>query len=94
MSDIKKPGWKTLPIASVMEPGSSKRYKTGDWRAFKPIIDRNKCIKCLMCWMFCPEPAIVRTENGVEVNYDFCKGCGICATECPAKAIKMVEEGT
>jgi Pyruvate/2-oxoacid:ferredoxin oxidoreductase delta subunit len=29
----------------------------------------------------------------VEIDYDYCKGCGICANECPAKAIAMVEEG-
>jgi pyruvate ferredoxin oxidoreductase delta subunit len=28
----------------------------------------------------------------VEVNYDYCKGCGICAQECPVKAISMVPE--
>jgi 2-oxoisovalerate ferredoxin oxidoreductase delta subunit len=34
----------------------------------------------------------VRQEKWVEVNYDYCKGCGICAHECPTKAITMVEE--
>jgi Pyruvate/2-oxoacid:ferredoxin oxidoreductase delta subunit len=29
----------------------------------------------------------------VEIDYDYCKGCGVCANECPAKAITMVEEG-
>jgi Pyruvate/2-oxoacid:ferredoxin oxidoreductase delta subunit len=28
-----------------------------------------------------------------EPNLDFCKGCGICAHECPRKAITMVSEG-
>jgi Pyruvate/2-oxoacid:ferredoxin oxidoreductase delta subunit len=36
--------------------------------------------------------AIVRNEKGVEINYDYCKGCGICAKECPKQAIKMMEE--
>ena len=26
------------------------------------------------------------------IDYDYCKGCGICAEECPAKCIVMVEE--
>jgi len=28
----------------------------------------------------------------VKIDYDYCKGCGICAQECPAKAIRMVDE--
>ncbi|MFZ8855432.1 MAG: 4Fe-4S binding protein, partial [Thermofilaceae archaeon] len=40
------------------------------------------------------EPAIKRREDdSVEIDYDHCKGCGICANECPVKAIAMVEEG-
>lgn len=94
MNKAEKPGWKNLPMAAIItEPGSSMRYKTGDWRAFKPIIDQEKCTNCLICWIYCPEPAIVQTETKVRVNYDFCKGCGICAEECPVKAITMVEEG-
>jgi pyruvate ferredoxin oxidoreductase delta subunit len=93
MSTKEKPGWKSLPIAAIIpEPGSSMKYKTGDWRAFRPVIDLEKCTGCLLCWIYCPEPAIVQMEKKVKVNYDFCKGCGICAGECPVKAITMVEE--
>jgi pyruvate ferredoxin oxidoreductase delta subunit len=45
-----------------------------------------------LCWIYCPEPSIDRLKDRVEINYDFCKGCGICAAECPVKAIQMVEE--
>jgi len=35
----------------------------------------------------------VKTEAVLDcTNYDFCKGCGICAEECPVKAIEMVKE--
>jgi len=88
-----KPGWKSLPIGAVLpEAGSSVKYKTGDWRAFKPIVNKEKCVNCLLCWIYCPDSAIIRREKWVDVNYDYCKGCGICATECPTKAIEMVEE--
>jgi len=88
-------GWKEIPIGGmILEPGNSVKFKTGDWRAMKPVIDKSKCIKCLMCWTFCPEPAIIRHEdNSVDIDYDFCKGCGICAKVCPRKAITMVPEG-
>jgi len=89
----KKPGWKELPPGAVVtEPGSSRKYKTGDWRAFKPVVEGDKCVNCLLCWVYCPDAAIVRSEKGVEINYDYCKGCGICAKECPKQAIKMMEE--
>jgi len=93
MKSEEKPGWKSLPIGAVLlEPGSSLKYKTGDWRAFRPVVEKEKCVNCLLCWIYCPDAAIVRKEKWVEVNYDYCKGCGICAKECPKDAIKMVEE--
>ncbi|MHA1627055.1 MAG: pyruvate synthase subunit PorD [Candidatus Asgardarchaeia archaeon] len=88
-----KSGWKDLFFAGIVEPGTSAKFKTGNWRALKPIIDYSKCIKCDLCWVYCPEPAIKRKDDdSVEIDYDFCKGCGICANECPVKAIKMVPE--
>jgi pyruvate ferredoxin oxidoreductase delta subunit len=93
LSKTPKPGWKSMPIGGILlEPGSAMKYKTGDWRAFKPNVDQGKCINCLLCWIFCPDAAIVRKEKFVDVNYDYCKGCGICANECPVKAITMTEE--
>lgn len=88
-----KAGWRELPIGGhLYETGSSLKYKTGSWRTFRPILDRTKCTRCLLCWIYCPEPSIKRIEDNVEIDYDFCKGCGICAAECPVKAIQMVEE--
>jgi len=82
-----------LPIGAVLpEGGSSVKYKTGDWRAFKPVVEKEKCVNCLLCWIYCPDSSIIRREKWVDVNYDHCKGCGICARECPTAAIKMVEE--
>jgi len=93
LSSEDKPGWKKLPIAAtVTEPGSSLKYKTGDWRAFRPVVDKEKCANCLLCWIYCPDSAIIRQEKWVAINYDYCKGCGICARECPTHAIKMEEE--
>jgi len=88
-----KAGWKSLePGAVVTEPGSSQNYKTGDWRAFRPVVTKEKCVNCLICWIYCPDSAIIRQEKWVEINYDFCKGCGICAKECPKLAISMGDE--
>jgi 2-oxoacid:acceptor oxidoreductase delta subunit (pyruvate/2-ketoisovalerate family) len=52
------------------------------------------CFECDNCFAICPDNAIVKLGPGkrFEVNYDFCKGCGMCATECPCGAIQMVPE--
>jgi len=79
---------------TVDKPGNTMEVETGTWRAIKPILNKDKCIKCLICWVYCPDNAIKRLEDDyVEINYYYCKGCGICASECPTKAIEMVEEG-
>jgi len=47
-----------------------------------------------MCWIYCPDSAILVEDKKVkEIDLEHCKGCGICAEECPVKAIKMVPEG-
>jgi 2-oxoacid:acceptor oxidoreductase delta subunit (pyruvate/2-ketoisovalerate family) len=48
------------------------------------------CFHCDNCYGYCPDNAIKKAADGsLEINYDYCKGCGICATECPCGAIKM-----
>jgi pyruvate ferredoxin oxidoreductase delta subunit len=83
-----------MPIGGkIIKPGNAKEYKTGSWRNKKPVWDEKKCIHCLRCFLYCPDGA-VKVKNGkvVGINYDYCKGCGICAKECPVKAIKMENE--
>ncbi|NIM46071.1 MAG: 4Fe-4S dicluster domain-containing protein [Nitrososphaeria archaeon] len=85
--------WKERPMMGVIPyPGSSIRFKTGDWRTHRPVVDKDKCTRCLICWIYCPDAAIRKVEKVVEIDYDFCKGCGICAEECRIGAIEMVEE--
>lgn len=92
--DKKLHGWRSLAIGAVItEPGSSIRFKTGDWRAYKPLRDQGKCVKCLICWVYCPDAAVtIREDGSLGFDYDFCKGCGICFKECPREAITMIEE--
>ncbi|MEW5759521.1 MAG: 4Fe-4S binding protein [Candidatus Thermoplasmatota archaeon] len=78
--------------AGLVGLGSFVENKTGGWRTFKPVKDDSKCNMCLFCWFYCPEGCIIREENKLRVDYDYCKGCGICANECPKKAIQMVRE--
>ncbi len=85
---------KDLEIGAIVtEPGSSRKYKTGDWRSQKPVFDLEKCIKCGLCYIYCPEGCIRQnTEEDFEADMYYCKGCSICARECPTGVITMVEE--
>ena len=90
--------WKEIPIGGlIVEAGNSEQYHTSGWRAMRPIYDPENCIHCFKCWVFCPDSAIlVEDEKVVGMNLDYCKGCGVCAYECPGKkgvkAITMEEE--
>lgn len=89
-----KIGWRELAVGCVIEePGSAREYHTGTWRSQRPIWDFEKCIRCAFCWMYCPDAAVnQRPDEFYEANLDYCKGCGICAEECPTEAIRMIEE--
>ncbi len=75
------------------KPAKGAVGKTGLWRTSKPVVNESKCIKCVICWAFCPETTIIRhPDNSVSIDYEYCKGCGVCANECPTKAIDMVDD--
>jgi NADPH-dependent glutamate synthase beta subunit-like oxidoreductase len=58
------------------------------------------CFSCDNCFGVCPDNAVLKLAepaanpnvNGYAVDYDFCKGCGLCVAECPCGAIEMVPE--
>ena len=54
------------------------------------------CFECDNCYGVCPDNAVIKRGPGLryEFNYDYCKGCGLCAEECPCGAIAMVPETT
>jgi len=88
------PSWQELAPGSVVtEPGNARSYRTGDWRAQCPVFNHDRCIKCGICSLFCPEDCVNQNEDGYfEADLYYCKGCGICARECWTQAITMVEE--
>ncbi|MGO9834787.1 MAG: NAD(P)-binding protein [Polyangiaceae bacterium] len=53
------------------------------------------CFECDNCYGMCPDNAIVKLGpgRGFHIDLDYCKGCGICSSECPCGAIAMVDEG-
>ena len=52
------------------------------------------CFECDNCYGVCPDNAVIKLGPGkrFRFNYDYCKGCGICAAECPCGAIRMIPE--
>jgi 2-oxoacid:acceptor oxidoreductase delta subunit (pyruvate/2-ketoisovalerate family) len=54
------------------------------------------CFECDNCYGLCPDNAVIKLAPGerYEIDYDYCKGCGICVQECPCGAIEMVPEPT
>lgn len=86
--------WKEIPPGGIIsEPGSSEQYLTGAWRSFRPVWHSERCIQCYRCYMYCPDSSIIIKDGKVAgINYDYCKGCGICAHECPKTANAIVME--
>ena len=63
------------------------------WREKKPVWTRTSCFKCAVCYLSCPDAAIMQVDDGYyDMHQDVCKGCGICARECPNDAITMTPE--
>lgn len=52
------------------------------------------CFECDNCYGVCPDNAVIKLGPGQRfaINLDYCKGCGICAAECPCGAIDMLQE--
>jgi pyruvate ferredoxin oxidoreductase delta subunit len=86
--------WQDLALGcAVLEPGSASKLRTGDWKSMAPALDESKCIKCKRCFIYCPEFCYTEDEEGFfRADLFYCKGCGICAHECPTEAISMVKE--
>lgn len=71
---------------SIFHPGNSELRSTGNWRIEEPVIDRDVCTRCRMCFVYCPDGAIALDEHGFPViDYEHCKGCMICEHVCPVR---------
>jgi len=66
-----------------------------DWRIEKPLFNKDYCIDCQFCWIYCPDMSIIaRDKKMIGVDMDHCKGCGICVEVCPTnpKSLLMFPE--
>ena len=94
-----------LSIGCVAPPGESLANKTGAWRTQRPVFKHVACIGCRACELVCPEGCVFENPEAKHMveklkremadrdfDLDYCKGCGMCAAECPVKDIDMVPE--
>jgi len=93
---MSKEEFRVLTSDSYAGPGDAGR--TGSWRVLRPVLDPSKCTpartgkaSCAFCWLYCPDGTVGKTIPPT-FTLEYCKGCGICAEECPTGAITMVEE--
>jgi NADPH-dependent glutamate synthase beta subunit-like oxidoreductase len=53
-----------------------------------------QCDQCDNCYLFCPDVSVLRDlrAGSREIDYEYCKGCGVCVVECPRNAMVLEEE--
>jgi 2-oxoacid:acceptor oxidoreductase delta subunit (pyruvate/2-ketoisovalerate family) len=88
------------PMLDIVRRQSSFDEVQGGLDATNALFEARRCLscgncfECDNCYGVCPDNAIVKLGPGkrFEVNYDYCKGCGLCESECPCGAIVMQPE--
>ncbi len=96
-----RPDWIDVPFeeAPTATPmirggGTSVLSQTGLWRTERPVLDPARCHQCWwICTTLCPDNAMTVDEQGrPAIDYDHCKGCMICLSQCPNHAIDSILE--
>lgn len=75
-------------------PGRNPTFKKFSTRTMRPVVDFEKCTKCTLCWLQCPDSCFDITPDGFyDANMQACCGCGVCEAVCPVEnCITMVNE--
>jgi len=86
--------WAQLTPGTINLDGGNalKNFTSSFRRGERPQFNPATCIHCFFCWVYCPDNAIIVEDDRIAgINYDYCKGCGICVNECPVKQEKPLE---
>jgi pyruvate ferredoxin oxidoreductase delta subunit len=104
MNDEKLLGWNEFEAGSLLFPyegdksndvpneNNSIQHSVADWRVLRPVLNLEMCIHCQLCWPFCPDSSLIAQDRKLShIDYEHCKGCGICSEMCPTtpKSILM-----
>ncbi len=90
----------SLPIGKPIEGGRGYRpersgvFKKFTTRTMRPVVDFDRCVKCTLCWLQCPDSCFDVMPDGLyDANMEACCGCGVCEAVCPVRdCITMVNE--
>jgi pyruvate ferredoxin oxidoreductase delta subunit len=89
---LKKPRHiRDYPVGPSFDAGFLTSENSG-WRSLRPVVEVEKCVGCWHCYLCCPEGTVFKSGRVVDIDYAFCKGCGVCARACPKEAISMIRE--
>ena len=80
--------------AGGYRPARNPTFKKFTTRTMRPVVDFEKCIKCTLCWLQCPDSCFDVMPDGMyDANMEACCGCGVCEAVCPEKdCVTMVNE--
>lgn len=82
-----------LAAPTITAPATSPLRAVDGWRVYRPIVERSRCTRCILCFAMCPDGAIHLDDQTYPViDYAHCKGCLVCVAECPPGAITQVRE--
>ncbi len=75
-------------------PARNPTFKKFATRTMRPVVDFDKCVKCTLCWLQCPDSCFDVTPDGYyDAHMEACCGCGVCEAVCPVEnCITMVNE--
>ena len=70
------------------EPGRNPYFKKWSTRTMRPVLSFDKCTKCTLCWVACPDTCFDVTPDGFfDANMEACCGCGVCEAICPVPGL-------
>lgn len=78
------------PFAEIHQP-STKEAVNGE---LSRCFHCGRCTECDNCYIYCPDVAVAKKTGGFEIDFFYCKGCGVCMQECPRAAMEMIDEPT
>jgi 2-oxoacid:acceptor oxidoreductase delta subunit (pyruvate/2-ketoisovalerate family) len=91
---------KVRPVLDIIRRQSTFEEVLGGLDESNALFEARRCLscgncfECDNCYGVCPDNAVIKLGPGkrFKFNFDYCKGCGMCAAECPCGAIRMVPE--
>jgi len=78
-----------LPVAGRTSSFDEVRLGLGDVEEAKRCLSCGVCNSCDRCVTYCPDGVLHRVGTDIVFDYDYCKGCGVCVSECSRAVIYM-----